>query len=333
MRDFISHCAEGINYATGEKGTRVTFLAFSAYATSGSPKPDKRSFGHDIAFRKARKILDEYPELNAYLDNDAMPGWFAIEAHEYGDLSSLRGEWLWMTEWMAGYHAYMMDLAYNSYGVHKTSFWFQSQYYNQMYPYVRVSQMLDEMKGGTLVEVKKNTTSESTKVKYGAISAWKDGSLYVLTYNFNWDPLHQGTLRGKRTHTIDNTITLNISGKSISAHPRWTLDHKIVNEKSGNASWYYDLKAELDAHPDLEAEEGNYYVRIPKQGWKGPVEDIMFSQEAYADNGIYEKYKEFSEIGIVGTDIPVKCSGGKITYTSENFTQSGVQLLKFTPAP
>jgi xylan 1,4-beta-xylosidase len=333
VRDFVSHCAEGVNYATGEKGSRMTFLAFSAYVISGSPKADKRALCHDMAFSKAREMLDEYPELNKYLDNDAMPGWFTIEAHEYGDPASLNGkEWLWMTEWMAGFHAYVMDLAYNSYGVYKTCFWFQSQWYNQMYPYVRVNQMLDEMQGGALVEVKKNTTSERPKVEYGAISAWKDGSLYVLIYNFNWDPLHQGTLRGKRTHTIDNTITLTISGKSISAHSTWALDHKIINERSGNGCWYYELKADLDAHPDLEAQDGNYYVRFPKEGWRGPVEEVIFSRGAYANNGLYEKYQKLSEIGIVGSDVPVSLSEKRIIYTSENFTQSGVQLLKFSPA-
>lgn len=333
VEDFVRHCALGKNHATGKIGTRMTFLAFSVYSMSTSPKLDARSFGFDVAFKKARKILNAHPELNAYLDNDAMPGWFPIEIHEYGDLPSLVGEYLWMTEWMAGYHAYILDLAYNDYGITKTSFWFQSQMYNQMYPYVRVSQMLAEMEGGDLVEVKKRTTSQNNKVKHGAISAWKDGSLYVMIYNFNWDPLHQGTLRGDRTHTIDNTITLDISGESISSHPRWTLDHKIINEKSGNAAWYHDLKAELDEHPDLEAQEERYYVHIPRQGWKGPVEDIMFSRGAYANNGVYQKYKERSETGIVGMNIPVKSSGGKINYTSENFTQSGVQLLKFTPAP
>ena len=332
VEEFVRHCARGRNFSTGKTGSRMTFLAFSCYSISTSPRPDTRSFGFDAAFRKARKIISSYPELGAYLDNDAMPGWFPIEIHEYGDLPSLQGECLWMTEWMAGYHAYMMDLAYNSYGIYKFSFWFQSQFYNQIYPYVRVSQMLDEMQGGTLVEVRKQTASESPKLKHGAISAWKDGSLYVLIYNFNWDPLHQGTLRGKRDHTIDNTITLTISGKSISAHRRWTVDHKIINEKNGNASWYHAMKAELDAHPDLQAQEGNYHVQRPWQGWKGPVEEIMFSQWAYADNGLYEKYKKLSEIGIVAADIPVRLSGKKIVYTSENFTQSGVQLLKFTPA-
>ncbi|MCK5175984.1 MAG: hypothetical protein KAR47_21495 [Planctomycetes bacterium] len=57
-----------------------------------------------------------------------------------------------------------------------------------------------------------------------------------------------------------------------------------------------------------------------------------FKIDVYADNGLYEKYKKLSEIGIVAADIPVRLSGKKIVYTSENFTQSGVQLLKFTPA-
>lgn len=58
-----------------------------------------------------------------------------------------------------------------------------------------------------------------------------------------------------------------------------------------------------------------------------------FKIDVYADNGIYEKYKKLSEIGIVATDIPVRLSRKEIVYTSKNFTQSSVQLLKFTPAP
>ena len=126
-------------------------------------------------------------------------------------------------------------------------------------------------------------------------------------------------------------INLNISGKSIAAHPRWKLDHRIISEKTGNDSWYYGLKDELDMHPDLDVREGNYHLRIPRQRWKGPVEEIMFSRGAYTDNGLDDKYEKLSQVGMVGTDIPVSYSGGKITFTSKPFTQSGVQLLKFTP--
>lgn len=332
VREFVEHCVSGTNHATGRKGARMTFLAFSAYTRLANPEPTAAAFPHEIAFRRAREILDEYPQLNKYLDNDAAPDWFAIEVHEYGDLTSLAGkEWLWMTEWMAGLHAHVLDLAYNDYGVLKTCFWFQSQWYNQFYPYVRVSQLLSEMEGGTLVKVDRKTASSSPKVKHGAIAAWKDGSLYVMVYNFNWDPLHQGTLRGKRNHTIDNTITLNITGKSISDHANWSLHHTIINEQSGNACWYYQLKQDLDAHPDLKAQKGNFYQRLPWEGWKGPAEEIIFSRHAYADNGLYEKYRKLSQIGVVGTGVPVKTVDGKITTTSKPFTQSGVQLLKFTP--
>jgi hypothetical protein len=153
-----------------------------------------------------------------------------------------------------------------------------------------------------------------------------EGSALIITKS---EPVHQGTLRGNRTHTIDNTST----GNNIAAHERWTLDHKIINEQSGNGSWYYDLKKELDAHSDLQAEEGNFHVRIPKQHWKGPVQDIMLSERAYADNGVYERIKQLSQIGVAGKGIPVETTGGTITYTGERFTQTGIQLLKFTPAP
>jgi arylsulfatase A-like enzyme len=335
LEAFLKHCAKGKNHATGKIGTRINYLAFSAYTKSHSPTPTTKSLPHEFAFRKARELLKKYSTLNKYRDNDTIPDWFAIEAHEYGDLSSLRmgKDFLWMTEWMAGCHAYTMDLAYNKYGVYMACFWFQSQHYDQWYPYVRVTQMLSEMEGGTLVKVEKKTKSQSDKVKYGAISVWKDGSLYVLIYNFNWDPLHSGLgPRQKRTHTIDNTITLNISGNRISASPNWTLDHRIINEKPGNGCWFYALKEDLDKHPDLKRKTKEFYPRIPEAAWEGPVRDIILSKGKYKDNGLYKKYKKLSEIGGVGTKIPIQSSGGKITFTSHPFTQSGVQLLKFTPA-
>lgn len=239
LEAFLKHCAEGKNHATGKTGTRMNVLAFSAYTTSHSPGPTTLSLPHEFAFRKGRTLLEKYSVLDKYRDNDAIPDWFTIEAHEYGDLSSLLPgkEWLWMTEWMAGLHAYTMDMAYNEYGVRRTCFWSQKGY-GQFYPYVRVIQLLAEMEGGVLVKVRKRTKSQSDKVKHGAISVWKDGSLYVLVYNFNWDPLRTGpgSLK-RRTHSINNTITLTVSGRSISRHRKWKLDHKIINEQSGNGSW------------------------------------------------------------------------------------------------
>jgi xylan 1,4-beta-xylosidase len=334
LEDFLKHCAEGKNHATGKIGTRMNYLPFSIYTSSYSPSPTSHSLPHEFALAKATTLLAKYKVLERYRDNDAIPDWFAIEAHEYGDLSSLPEgrEWLWMTEWMAGLHAYTMDLAYNQYGISKTCFWFQRKHYNLWYPYIRVNQMLAEMEGGTLLKVEKKTPSESEKLKYGAISVWKDGSLYVMIYNFNWDPLHAGPgpLR-KRTHSIDNTISLEISGKRIAATPRWSLDHTIINEKSGNGSWFYAVKEDLDKHPALKRKTEEYYPRIPQDAWEGPVEDILFSQGEFSDNGLYQKYLKLSKPGVVGKGLPLKRIDGKITVTSEPFTQSGVQLLKFSP--
>lgn len=333
VEQFLEHCASGTNYATGKTGTRMCFLAFSTYTNLATKTPTPNALPFDPCFRKARALLDgKYKSLHKYVkDNPAIPEWFAIEAHEYGDLPSLAGaEWLWTTEWMAGMHAYVLDLAYNKYGVTKTSFWFQKIGYHHFYPYVRVNQMLSQMEGGTLVKVNKKTISENTKVKYGAISAWKEGSLYVLMYNFNWDPLHQGTLKGKRNHRIDNTITLTIDGKSISKDSKWQLDHTIINEKIGNASWYHELRNDLDAHPKLQKKSSNYCVRNPKEAWKGPVDDILLSKGKYKKNGLFEKYERLSEIGVVGKKIEVSLIEGQLIYKSEPYTQSGVQLLKFT---
>tara|TARA_B100000809_G_C15140818_1_gene533257 strand:- start:486 stop:3782 length:3297 start_codon:yes stop_codon:yes gene_type:complete len=333
VEEFLEHCANGTNYATGEVGTRITYLAFTAYTNLATANPTANALPFESCFSKARQLLDgKYKSLRKYTtDNDVIPKWFAIDVHEYGDLPSLvDAEWLWQTEWMAGMHAYVMDLAYNQYGVYKTSFWFQKGF-GQFYPIARVCEMLHEMEGGTLVAVKKNTKAESEKLKHGALSAWKDGSLYVMIYNYNWDPLHQGTLKGKRDHSIDNTITLNIAGENIAKHKKWSLDHTIINEQSGNASWYYDLKEELDTHPDLTVKEGRFHARNAKEGWEGPVDKIIMSQKKYRKNGLYQKYEQLSKIGVVGKNLPVTITDGKVVYKSQPFTQSGVQLLKFTP--
>ena len=81
----------------------------------------------------------------------------------------------------------------------------------------------------------------------------------------------------------------------------------------------------------MGAERVALLVRIPGQRWKGPVEEIVFSRGAYTDNGLYDRYEKRSQVGMVGTDIPVSYTGGKMTFTSKPFTQCGVQLLKFTP--
>jgi hypothetical protein len=133
------------------------------------------------------------------------------------------------------------------------------------------------------------------------------------------------------SHTINNTITLNIAGESIAKHKKWTLDHTIINEKSGNGSWYYDFKEDLDNHPDLTPKEGRFYARNAKEGWNGPVENIIMSKKKYRKNGLQQKYEQLSKIGVVGKKIAVSLTDAKIIYKSEPFTQSGVQLLKFTP--
>ena len=337
VEDFLKHCAEGTNYATGKKGTRMTFLAFSAYTNLSAKTPSANSLPFEPCFERARQLLDgKYKVLHKYIkDNDAIPQWFPIDVHEYGDLPSLsKSEWLWATEWMAGMHAYTMELAY-TYGVNKTSFWFQSRPWYAYYPYVRVNEMLSKMEGGSLVEIKKQTVSENEKLKYGAIAAWKNDALYVLVYNFNWDPLKVGNLQKKRTHTIDNTITLTIEGERISTYKKWDLEHSIINEKTGNASWYYEARKDLDNHEDLSIKDPKKYViRLPTKGWKGPIKEILTSTGEYSENGLFDKYNKLSEMGVV-TDSPATVKidrQGNIVFSSVPFTQSGVQLLKFTPS-
>ena len=66
MRDFIDHCLNGVNYATGETGTKLDFVAFHA---KGSPVyvngHVRMNMGRQLStINRGFEIISSYPELN-----------------------------------------------------------------------------------------------------------------------------------------------------------------------------------------------------------------------------------------------------------------------------
>ncbi len=65
MKDFIDHCLRGVNYATGETGTQLDFVAFHA---KGSPTyingHVRMGMGHQLGtIKKGFELVASYPEL------------------------------------------------------------------------------------------------------------------------------------------------------------------------------------------------------------------------------------------------------------------------------
>jgi len=90
--DFISHCEEGTNYATGKKGSRMTMFAISYYdkcptelegiSSNLSPSADLSLFEAQVA--RTRNVLDK----RGFLD-------VPIEVSEGGFCFGSDGKWLW----------------------------------------------------------------------------------------------------------------------------------------------------------------------------------------------------------------------------------------------
>ncbi|MBA7576136.1 hypothetical protein ES708_17973 [subsurface metagenome] len=120
------------------------------------------------------------------------------EVHEFGEINGAlqRGDNTKTCEWFAGLYAQTIDIAY-TYNVRRIFNWGQN-IEGIFHPWTRLIDCLVTMEGGERVQVVKDAEK---KLQYGAVAAWKDGSLHVLVYS------HHHNLKqmiDNRQHRPDN---------------------------------------------------------------------------------------------------------------------------------
>ena len=195
---------------------------------------------------------------------------------------------------------------------------------------------LEEMKDGERIQVKKGAQKE---IKYGAISAWKDGALYILAYSHH-DNANQ---------PFENDITLTLDGERIAASQTWSIDEKLLDQNNGVYihQLYKDIEAEgiprtntgfdFDIQRNLERRYGqikdvdtDVFFHGTKES-AAPEDKNRIAASAIAKQNL-KKYQKMGEMTGVRSGEIVKTSGQKLQLKL-NFQNSGVRFLKLLPTP
>ncbi len=303
--DILKHCAEGKNYYTGKTGTRIDYFSHSVYAWS--PKP----FLFEENMRKVRAEIAKYPSIK---DID-------YEIHEYGELNEClsRGDALSNTEFFVGLYAHTVDVAYN-YNVRRIYNWDQHlgmiTTYNQIVeglfqPWVKVMDCLSEMENGERVEVLKDAQK---KLKFGAIAAWKDGSLYALVYSHHDDAAQE----------TENEIDLTLVGDRIASVSAWSVDELLLDKDHG--VYIHQLYKDIE-EAGIAPKETKFYLQRNIARRYG--EENLEATTAVIKNNM-EKYQAMGEMHHVKFGEFVETQNGKLNMNL-HLNGSGFRFIKLTP--
>jgi xylan 1,4-beta-xylosidase len=292
--DIVDHCAGGVNYWTGETGTRICYLECSWYGRVGNSIDSL-----DMALRRMRERLGRYPKLANLPISIAE---FAVLNDEHGH-RLMGGD---ITEWGASWYAAVAERVY-ALNVQQVHEWSQATA-GILHPRTHVIGMLELMQGGRRLAV--SVDGESV-ARAGAIGCAKNGSFYLLVYNH----------RPWRSPAIPEQMDLIVQAKSFQDASHWTVSEHGIDREHGVFvhQLYADCEAEgVSPLPDSPHFGGNLGLRF------GPAVNKVMAKNR-------TNYIRLSQPAVVRKNEPMEFVDGtaKISFTMPGH---GVRLLVISPA-
>ena len=295
--ELIEHCANGTNYATGKKGTKMDFFCLSYYE-----KIDQNTVGFSEIVAPYREALNQYSQFrNIPFDIQE----FGILRDEY----KRRGQSLSdATEFGASWYATIADQAYQ-YGVTEIYDWGQETEAGDL-PQGRrhVTSMFQKMLDGNRLAVVGNFKGYS-----GIIPAKKDNRIYLLLYNHNT----------ARNSTASRTLYSKIEGADIASTVNWRVNEWTVDKTHGvfMHELYKDVKA-----AGVGIKTGNsarIYGNRPGDYFQDEWEDVF--------NGNLSKYTELSELPQTVTDSLITTAEDGFLLLEMRLAPHAVKLIELIP--
>lgn len=184
--EFIKHCANGTNYKTGEKGTRLCYLSASFYDSTPGDYTDGKTLPETIEYLRETAESVGLKDLLYGIDEGRI-----LEGNSSGSAGS---ELLTRTcgyTYQAAYDARLIGQMFNN-GIDYFSAWsYLSNGFFQGNPTVsyHVAQNAAKFNGSTLVETKKNLGGYMFGTEVEAVSAYNEETetLHIMAYNFKND--------------------------------------------------------------------------------------------------------------------------------------------------
>ena len=268
--EIIDHCANGTNYVTGEKGTKMDFFALSYYE-----KLDKKELRFESVVKPYRDKLNSYPQFRN----------IPFDIHEFGILrgdNGVRGVGVNDgTELAASWYATIADLSFQ-YNVTEIYDWGQEV---EGLPSGRrnVTEMFLKLEGGNRLFASGEFSGFS-----GVIPVAKDGNIYLLIYNHN-------TTRGS---TNSKTYYPKLEGNLVSNTTKWRVNEWTVDKN--NSVFLNELYKDLRSAGVGEKTNGRIYSNRVSDRFEDAWKNVFTQNQSK-----YERMSALSQTvkdSLVGSD-------------------------------
>ncbi|RCS26679.1 hypothetical protein DUT90_13120 [Polaribacter sp. WD7] len=292
--EIIDHCANGINFATGERGTKMDFFSLSYYE-----KLDKR----ELRFEEVVKPYRD--KLNSFSQFSNIP----FDIQEFGILrgdNGVRGVSLSDgTELGASWYATIADLAYK-YDITEIYDWGQ-ELENSDLPTGRrtVTEMFLKLEGGMRMFASHNLSGFT-----GVIPVAKDGKIYLFAYNHNTT----------RSSTNAKTIYPRLEGNQISNNTTWKMNEWTIDKD--HSVLMNELYSDIRNAGVGEKLNGRIYGNRPSDRFEDGWVNVL--------NSNLSKYEELSKLAQTVNDSIVSTEDSQLTLKVDLAPHS-VKLIELTP--
>ncbi|WP_282035778.1 GH39 family glycosyl hydrolase [Saccharicrinis aurantiacus] len=294
--ELIEHCANGTNYATGEKGTRMSFFCLSYYE-----KIDQNTVNFEEIVAPYRASLNSYSQF-ADIPFDIQE--FGILRDEFGNRGLSLSD---ATEFGASWYATIAGLAYD-YKVTEIYDWGQEDEKGLNTGRRNVTSMFLKMEGGDRLATAKKLSGYA-----GVIPVSKEGKLFLLVYNHNT----------KRDSKASRTIYPKLEGSLIANNTSWKMNEWTIDSEHGvfMHELYKDVKEA--GVTNKTSSSARIYGNRPSDYFNDGWEDV------YEDNKA--KYTELAELPqTISDSIVGKLDDGSLTLKL-SLEPHSVKLIELIP--
>ncbi|WP_235835847.1 GH39 family glycosyl hydrolase [Cognatitamlana onchidii] len=292
--ELIDHCANGVNYATGETGTKMDFFSISYYE-----KIDQNTFALPEKIEPYRNKLNSIPKFSA----------IPLDIQEFGilrDENRVRGLSLSdATELGASWYATVADKVFE-YNISEVYDWGQEIESSDL-PQGRknVMRMLQKMEGGSRIDVMDNFSGYT-----GVIPVIKGDIIYVLVYNHNTS----------RTSTNKRTVYPKLTGGVISGGDKWNMKEWTVDKN--HSVMMHELYKDVRNAGVNEKSNGRIYGNRPSDRFDNDWKNVL--------NSNMSKYENLAKLQQTVTDsVVVKRDGSLILKV--DLEPHSVKLIELMP--
>lgn len=309
-KDFIEHCAVGTNYKTGEKGTRICYLAGSFYDDS----PGNYTNGYDLpgTINNLRDSAEEFglTDLEYGIDEGRL-----LKGNVTGSVSPELNVRMVGYTYQAAYDARLITQMFNNDIDYFSSWGYLSNGLLEGNPTVsyHVAKNAAKFEGARLLSTTKQQAGDIEGSDIGAVSAihTDTNTIRVMAYNFKNDLNYNSTINTEFVINVPKfdgqtfDVKAYVIDDNCNYFDEWVEDRKTYNITNDCFSW----------SPDDPTIDNPTTLSDPAK------REIYF-------NELYPKYKEASKLKPIYTTATVKA--GKLTLNTE-LAPHAVVFYEITP--